>query len=131
MRTFLRRSAVIGLLIGGFAVPQSATAQGTPAAPTAAEVDKLLAPIALYPDQLLAQMLMCAAKPAKVAAQIPALNELLVMRNKLTELLSKMEGNDKLEALLADVVANTDKAAALAKERGLPTGDQAPKTEGN
>jgi len=70
-------------------------------------------------------------EPAKVAAQIPALNELLTMRNKLTELLSKMEGNDKLEALLADVMANTDKTAALAKERGLVTGDQAPKTEGN
>src|SRR4029450_13930795 len=28
----------------------------------------MLAPVALYPDQLLAQMLLCAAKPAKVAA---------------------------------------------------------------
>jgi len=68
MRTFLRHMTVIGLLIGGVAVPQRSTAQGTPAAPTAAELDKLLAPIALYPDQLLAQMLMCAAKPSKVAA---------------------------------------------------------------
>ena len=68
MRTFLRHMTVIALLIGGFAVPQRSTAQGTPAAPTEAELDKLLAPIALYPDQLLAQMLMCAAKPAKVAA---------------------------------------------------------------
>ncbi len=69
-------------------------------------------------------------EPAKVAAQIPALNELLLMRNKLTELLSKMEGNDKLESLLADVLANTDKALALAKQRGV-TEEQAPKTEGN
>ena len=68
--------------------------------------------------------------PAKVAAQVPALNELLQMRQKLTELLSKMEGNDKLEALLADVLANTDKAASLAKQRGV-TEEQAPKTEGN
>ena len=67
MRKFLVVFTVTGLLIGGFAAldPQ---AQGTPAAPTAAELDKLLAPIALYPDQLLAQMLMCAAKPSKVAA---------------------------------------------------------------
>ncbi len=69
-------------------------------------------------------------EPAKVAAQIPALNELLLMRNKLTELLCKMEGNDKLESLLADVLANTDKALALAKQRGV-TEEQAPKTEGN
>ena len=30
-------------------------------------LDKLLAPIALYPDQLLSQILMCSAKPGKVA----------------------------------------------------------------
>jgi hypothetical protein len=39
----------------------------TAKAPSAADLDRLLAPIALYPDQLLAQMLMCAQKPAKVA----------------------------------------------------------------
>ena len=43
-------------------------AQPAKAAPNAATLDKLLAPIALYPDQLLAQMLLCSAKPAKVAA---------------------------------------------------------------
>ena len=62
MRRLIVGVTVTGLLIGGFA------AQGTNAAPSAAELDKLLAPIALYPDQLLAQMLLCAAKPAKVAA---------------------------------------------------------------
>ncbi len=31
-------------------------------------LDKLLAPVALYPDQLLAQMLMCAENPGKIAA---------------------------------------------------------------
>jgi type VI secretion system protein ImpB len=67
--------------------------------------------------------------PAKVAGQVPALNELLVMRQKLTELLSKMEGNDKLEQLLSDVLANTDKAVALAKQRGLAGEESTPKTE--
>ena len=37
-------------------------------APSADTLDRLLAPIALYPDQLLAQMLLCAATPGKVAA---------------------------------------------------------------
>jgi type VI secretion system protein ImpB len=55
-------------------------------------------------------------EPARVASQIGPLKELLDLRQKLTELLSKMEGNDKLEKLLADVVANTDQAAALAKD---------------
>src|SRR5262245_2391401 len=37
------------------------------AAPTAAELDAMLAPIALYPDQLLAQMLMSASNPGRIA----------------------------------------------------------------
>jgi len=67
MRRLLVGITLTGLLFGGSGTPTPA-AQGTPAAPTAAELDKLLAPVALYPDQLLAQMLMCAAKPSKVAA---------------------------------------------------------------
>lgn len=55
-------------------------------------------------------------EPAHVAAQVTPLKELLDMRQQLTELLSKMEGNDKLEQLLANVLANTDQAAALAKD---------------
>jgi hypothetical protein len=35
---------------------------------SASELDTLLAPVALYPDQLLAQMLLCAANPGKVGA---------------------------------------------------------------
>jgi hypothetical protein len=37
-------------------------------APAASELDRLLAPIALYPDALLAQMLLCAGDPPKVTA---------------------------------------------------------------
>ena len=50
--------------------PLTQTGGTTPAKAqlTAAELDRLLAPIALYPDQLLAQMLLCAANPGKVAA---------------------------------------------------------------
>jgi len=57
-------------------------------------------------------------EPAKVAEQVPALKELLEMRQRLTYLQSKMEGNDKVEELLADVLANTEKAAAaLGKDK--------------
>jgi len=52
-------------------------------------------------------------EPAQVASQIPVLNELLVMRQKLTQLLGKMEGNDALETLLADVLGNTEKKQAV------------------
>jgi type VI secretion system protein ImpB len=65
-------------------------------------------------------------EPAKVAEQVGPLRDLLAMRHNLTELLSKMEGNDKLEQLLADVLASTDKATALAKEMGVEPGATAP-----
>jgi type VI secretion system protein ImpB len=58
-------------------------------------------------------------EPARVAAQVPALKELLDMRHRLSQLLSKMEGNDKLESLLANVMANTEQALALAKQMGI------------
>jgi len=66
-------------------------------------------------------------EPARVAEQIGPLKELLEMRHRLTQLMSKMEGNDKLEELLGNVLSNTEKAMTLAKEMGIDAG--APKTE--
>jgi type VI secretion system protein ImpB len=66
-------------------------------------------------------------EPAKVAGQVPVLKELLDIRHRLSNLLSKMEGNDKLDQLLADILSNTDKAQALAKELGI---QEQPKAEG-
>lgn len=57
--------------------------------------------------------------PAKIAEQVGPLKELLEMRQRLSQLLNKMEGNDKLEQLLSDVLGSTEKAAALAKEMGI------------
>ena len=67
-------------------------------------------------------------EPARIAEQVPVLNELLQMRKKLTELLGKMEGNDALEKLLADVLGNTEKKQALMDALAKQTGE-APKTE--
>jgi type VI secretion system protein ImpB len=63
-------------------------------------------------------------EPAKVAAQIGPLKELLAMRHNLSELLSKMEGNEKLETLLADVLQSTEKAKELAKQMGIEEGSE-------
>jgi hypothetical protein len=62
----------------GLAIPPGSAALGPqasqkPAVPaktalTPDALDRLLAPIALYPDQLLGQMLLCASNPGKVAA---------------------------------------------------------------
>jgi predicted component of type VI protein secretion system len=45
------------------------------------------------------------------------------MRMALTQLLSKMEGNDKLDRLLAEVLSNTDKARELARHMGVGESD--------
>jgi type VI secretion system protein ImpB len=58
-------------------------------------------------------------EPANIADQVAPLKDLVTMRQKLTNLLSKMEGNDKLEQLLGDILSNTDKAKELAKELGI------------
>jgi type VI secretion system protein ImpB len=58
-------------------------------------------------------------EPDRVAAQVPALKELLDMRLRLGQLLTKLEGNDKLEQMLTDILGNTEKAMALAKEMGV------------
>lgn len=69
-------------------------------------------------------------EPARVAAQIGPMKELMDMRLRLVELLAKMEGNDKLESLLADVLGNTEKVMALAKQMGIEApGTETPKTE--
>ena len=57
--------------------------------------------------------------PDKVAAQGGPLKELLDMRHKLSQLMTKMEGNDKLEQMLGDILNNTEKAMTLAKELGV------------
>jgi type VI secretion system protein ImpB len=67
-------------------------------------------------------------EPARVAEQIPALKELLDMRFRLSQLLNKMEGNEKLEKLLEQVLSNTDQKTALAQKLGVGAAE-APKTE--
>ena len=58
-------------------------------------------------------------EPARVAQQVGPLRELLEMRQKLTQLMSKMEGNDKLESLLQEVMTNKAKASQLASAMGV------------
>lgn len=65
-------------------------------------------------------------EPGQIAEQIPALKKLLEMRLELTQLLSKMEGNDKLDRLLSEVLSNTDKARELARQMGVGEADGTP-----
>ena len=57
--------------------------------------------------------------PANVVNQVEPLKKLLETRNKLKDLKSKMDGNDKLTELLDQVLKNSDTRDALAKSLGV------------
>lgn len=54
--------------------------------------------------------------PDNVAKQVPALNRLLELRTKLNDLKGSLQGNDKLDALLQEVIADTEKMGKLQSE---------------
>jgi type VI secretion system protein ImpB len=56
--------------------------------------------------------------PEQVAKQISPVNKLVDARQKLTELLGKLDGNDKLDELLQGVINETDKLQELSKDTG-------------
>jgi type VI secretion system protein ImpB len=58
-------------------------------------------------------------EPEQVAKQIPVLRELLDMRTQLSNLLGKLEGNDKLEQLLSEVIQSSETAKTLASDLGV------------
>lgn len=66
--------------------------------------------------------------PAKIAEQIEPLKKLLEERERLNEVLGKMESNQKLEDILSQVISNTEKVQALAKKMGVDTAEE-PKGE--
>jgi hypothetical protein len=66
-RRLIAATVVLFVACGGPRDPAAAGAQAAQAAPLpTGTLDQLLAPIALYPDPLLAQMLMSAGDPAKI-----------------------------------------------------------------
>lgn len=57
--------------------------------------------------------------PERVADQVEPLRKLVEARQRLSDLLSKMDGNDRLEELLQEVVTSTEKVEQLAKDAGV------------
>lgn len=55
-------------------------------------------------------------EPENVAKQVKPLRDLLELRTKLSDLRGTLQGNDKLESLLQDVMANTESMDTLKKE---------------
>ena len=58
-------------------------------------------------------------EPDNVAQQVEPLRKLVEARRKLSDLRSKMDGNDKLETMLNDVISNADKQKELSDALGL------------
>jgi type VI secretion system protein ImpB len=58
-------------------------------------------------------------EPSNVAQQVPALKNLLETRNKLRDLMTKVDLSDDLESVLEDVLKNTDQLAGLQSQLGL------------
>lgn len=63
-------------------------------------------------------------EPAAVAKQIPALRDLLEARKALHNLRSTLIGNDKLEKLLQEVLANHESLKRIAAESGSQAGEK-------
>lgn len=57
--------------------------------------------------------------PDNIVQQVDPLRKLVEARQKLSDLLSKMDGNEKLETMLNDVIANADKQKELSDSLGL------------
>jgi type VI secretion system protein ImpB len=55
-------------------------------------------------------------EPAKVAEQIPAVKNLLDTRNKLRDLLTKVDRSEDLESLLEKVLQNSEELQKLSQE---------------
>ena len=55
-------------------------------------------------------------EPAQVVDQVEPLRKLLAVRNKLRDLMAKVDRSEELEGLLEQVLQNTEKLASLAAE---------------
>ena len=60
--------------------------------------------------------------PENVARQVEPLRQLLDTREKLKNLLNRMDGNDKLEELLGQIINNADTRNAISQSLGLAGG---------
>src|SRR5579863_2336400 len=58
-------------------------------------------------------------EPARVAEQVPALKALLETRNKLRDLMSKVDRSEQLEGLLEQVLKNENELKSLSSQLGL------------
>lgn len=63
-------------------------------------------------------------EPDNVVQQIEPLRKLVEARQRLSDLRSKVDGNDKLESLLGDIINNSGAQQQLSGELGINAGDK-------
>ncbi|NVD73300.1 type VI secretion system contractile sheath small subunit [Duganella sp. BJB488] len=62
--------------------------------------------------------------PESIVAQVPRLAKLLEVRQQLRDLLGKLDGNDELDALLENIIQNSEELKTLKDQE--PAADAAP-----
>ncbi|HEV7859640.1 MAG TPA: type VI secretion system contractile sheath small subunit [Pyrinomonadaceae bacterium] len=63
-------------------------------------------------------------EPDKVVQQVEPLRKLIEIRQRLSDLLSRMDGNDRLEILLQDIIQSTQQQQQLSQALGFGTPDE-------
>lgn len=58
-------------------------------------------------------------EPARIVQQVPALRKLLETRNKLRDLMTKIDVSPELEGILEQVLQNTDELQKFSQQLGL------------
>ena len=58
-------------------------------------------------------------EPARIAEQVPALKALVETRNKLRDLMSKIDRSEELEGLLEQILTNENELKSLSGQLGL------------
>ena len=62
--------------------------------------------------------------PERVAEQITPVRKLVETRKRLSDLLSKLDGNDRLDELLQEVISSTDSLEKLGAEAGVEKSEE-------
>ncbi len=63
-------------------------------------------------------------EPDNIVNQVEPLRKLVEARQKLSDLRSKMDGNDKLESILQDIISNSDKQKELSDALNIESGKE-------
>jgi type VI secretion system protein ImpB len=67
--------------------------------------------------------------PERVADQITPVRKMVEARQKLSNLLNKLDGNDRLDELLQDVITSTDSLQKLGDEVGVEKAEEPEKSD--